>query len=270
MAGGQRIAPPVEQPGRRQDRRLRAKERPDLLLEASGLRPGEEYVVQGKELGLVDAEGRRMKPDVLVHLPEEKHIVVDSKVTLTAYERWASAKDEAEKAKHLKDFHVSFYKHVDELSGKHYQGLEKIDAPDFVLMFVPIEAAFAAAMGTDPELFPYAWDRRVVVVSPATLFATLRTVAALWRSERQNRNALEIARQGGALYDKFVAFLGDLEDLGRALGAAQKAYDEAFGKLKDGRGNLIGWTEKLRQLGAKTSKRLDAKYLPEDSPTEQV
>lgn len=225
----------------------------ERVLQASGLREGEEYTTQGRDMGLETEDGQKQKPDVIVKLPDNKHIIVDSKVTLTAFERLANSED---KDGLLKEFHASVYKHIDELSAKHYQTLDKLHSPDFVLLFMPIEAAFSTALQTDGELFPYAWGKRIVLVSPTTLLATLRTVASLWKTERQNKNAVEIARQGGALYDKFVLFVGDLEKIGKNIGDTQRSYDEALSKLREGAGNLVSRAEKLRELGAKTAKQL--------------
>lgn len=236
----------------------------DRILQASGLREGEEYVAQARDLGLSDEEGRRLKPDIVVNLPEQKHVIIDSKVTLKSYEQMVNSNDDKARARHLKEFEASLYKHVDELAQRHYQALGKLNSPDFVMLFVPIEAAFAVVMQSSPDAFAYAWDRRIVIVSPTTLFATLRTVASIWRTERQNKNALEIARQGGALYDKFVSFVGDLQKLGSKLDDAKDSYQEAMAKLRDGKGNLLARVENLKELGAKTSKRLAAAGGSED------
>jgi len=221
----------------------------EKILEASGLRQGQEYIVQGKDLGLVNQEGKRLKPDVIINLPDDKHIIIDSKVSLTL---------------HFKQYLDSLYGHIDDLSAKEYQDLEQLDSPNFVLMFVPIEGAFSLAVQADDQLFSYAWERHIVIVSPTTLLATLRTVASLWKQERQNRNAQEIARQGGLLYDKFVGFLGDLERIGEALNKSQTAYSEAINKLQHGRGNILTKIEKLKDLGAKTSKSLPTPFIPSE------
>jgi DNA recombination protein RmuC len=233
----------------------------ERILEASGLRAGEEYTVQGKEMGLVDAEGKKSRPDVIVNLPEQKHIIIDSKVSLTHYERYISESNEEIKGTHLRDFLNSFYSHIDNLGSKSYQDLYKLETPDFVLMFVPIEGAFSLAIQSDPKIFTYAWDQMIVIVSPTTLLASLRTVSSLWKQERQNQNALEIARQGGLLYEKFIGFLGDLEKVGDYLNRSQNVYSDAMNKLKDGRGNILSKVENLKKLGAKTSKSLPTELL---------
>lgn len=246
----------------------------ERLLEASGLRKGEEYTVQGTGLGLKDENGRVLRPDVVIHLPEEKHIIVDSKVSITSYERFVNSEDSGEKSKHLKAFLASVQQHVDELSRKNYQALEGVHSPDFVFMFMQTEGAFSLVVQSHPEAFYQAWEKRIVIVSPTTLQATLRTVASIWKQERQNRNALEIARQGGQLYDKFVGFLSNLEELGKNMDRAQDSYQTAVKKLKEGRGNLISRTESLRKLGAKTTKKVPRSFVvtadsKSDSPSEQ-
>jgi DNA recombination protein RmuC len=231
----------------------------ERILSESGLREGHDYVRQGEGMGLRNEDGEQFRPDVIVNLPEGKHLVVDSKVSLKAYEQYRSAEVDEARDAHLKQFVASVYRHVDGLSGKRYQGLEGLRSPDFVFLFMPLEAAFSLALSSDPELVLYAWRKRVAFVSPTTLLATLETVASLWKTERQNRNALEIAERGGRLYDKFVDFVSSLEKVGQSLDAAKIRYDEAFGRLRTGRGHLVGQAEKLRQLGAKTSKNLSAR-----------
>ncbi len=236
----------------------------DRLLAASGLRAGEEYTKQGKDLALTDSDGRRLQPDVIVNLPDAKHIIVDSKVSLTHYDRYIAATDEAQKAAHLRAFLDSMYAHINGLSAKNYPQLSALDTPEFVLMFVPIEGAFSLAIQSDEQLFTRAWDKSVVLVSPTTLFVSLRTIASLWKQERQTRNAIEIALQGGRLYDKFVTFVTDLEKIGEHITRTQSVYTESMNKLKDGRGNLIARVEKLKTLGANTTKTLPAQWLPEE------
>jgi len=230
------------------------------ILERSGLKEGVEY---NKQFSTLNDNGQRIQPDVVINLPEQKHIVVDSKVSLVAYERWVNATDDDDRAKHIKEHLQSLKSHVKLLSEKHYQLAQGINSPDFVLLFVPIESSFSVAIEADQELFSYAWDNKVVIVSPSTLLATLRTIASIWQQENQTRNAIEIARQGGALYDKFVSFIADLEKIGSNLDQTRKNYDAAMGKLYDGRGNLVRSAEKLRELGAKASKELPQKYLDE-------
>lgn len=229
----------------------------EIILQSSGLREGDEYIREAKMMQLKSADGKSLRPDVIIHLPDAKHVVVDAKVSLVAYERWISNSDEAVKATALKDFLKSIKSHVDGLSGKNYEMIEGLSSPDFVLMFCPIESAFSLLMESDGDLLTYAWERRVMIVTPTTLLTGLRTIASLWKSERQNKNAMEIARQGGALYDKFAAFVSDLDKVGKNIVDTQKSYESAFNKLTSGRGNLLNRVEKLRELGAKTTKKLE-------------
>jgi len=225
----------------------------ESILESSGLRKGEEYLVQDSH---TQSDGSRLQPDVVVKLPEGRSLVVDSKVSITAYSRHAEASDplivEQELAAHIQ----SLRQHIQGLSSKNYSSLYGIGSVDFVLMFVPIEPAFLLALKTAPNLYQEALSKNIVLVCPSTLMATLRTVAHLWRQDHQNRNALEIAKQCGALYDKFVGFVDDLEKLGQRLDQAQTSYHDAFSKLKSGKGNLIRTAEKVRELGVKPSKNL--------------
>lgn len=224
----------------------------EKILESSGLRAGEEFILQGRELGLKDDEGRTQMPDVIINLPDEKHLIVDSKVSLVSYERYVNEQKEED----LSGFLDSLYAHIKGLGAKKYQHLEKIMTPDYVMLFVPLEGAFTLAMQKDKELFTYAWDRNIVLVGPSTLMATLRTVASLWRQERQTKNALEIARQAGALYDKFVGVAQDLDTISSQLRRVDESFGELRGKLLTGKGNLASRMENLRELGAKTSKQL--------------
>ncbi|KHD89698.1 MAG: DNA recombination protein rmuC [Bdellovibrio sp. ArHS] len=226
------------------------------ILERSGLRKGEEYIIQGTDLDLRGEDGQILRPDVIVSLPDEKHLIVDSKMTLIAYEQYSSAEtpEDLERAGKL---HVeSLKKHIDGLSEKKYHAADKLISPDFVILFMPLEPAFALAFKLKPELFQYAWERNVAIVSPTTLLATLRTVAALWKQDRQEKNALEIAKRGGLLYEKFAGLLKDLQNLGEKLSAAQKAHEDVIKKVSEGRGNLIDQVEDLKRLGAKTEKSL--------------
>ncbi|MEK2644186.1 DNA recombination protein RmuC [Bdellovibrio sp. BCCA] len=226
------------------------------ILERSGLRKGDEYIIQGTDMDLRGEDGQILRPDVIVNLPDEKHLIVDSKMTLIAYEQYTSAEipEDQERAGKL---HVeSLKKHIDGLSEKKYHAADKLISPDFVILFMPLEPAFALAFKLKPELFQYAWERNVAIVSPTTLLATLRTVAALWKQDRQEKNALEIAKRGGLLYEKFAGLLKDLQNLGEKLGAAQKAHEEVIKKVSEGRGNLIDQVEDLKRLGAKTEKSL--------------
>ncbi|WP_337873026.1 DNA recombination protein RmuC [Ignavibacterium sp.] len=225
----------------------------ESILEKSGLVKGREYSVQES---LTTESGKRYQPDVIVNLPENKSIVIDSKVSLVAYEKYISSEDENEKTKALRDHILSIRSHLKSLSSKNYQSLYNLNSLDFVLMFMPIEPAFALAVQNDANLFNDAFEMNIVIVSPSTLLATLRTIASIWRQENQNRNALEIAKQAGALYDKFVNFYNDLLDVGKKLDAAKTSYEEAMKKVHDGRGNLIAGVEKMKQLGAKASKSI--------------
>ncbi len=225
----------------------------ERVLEASGLRKDEEYIVQGSH---TREDGSRAQPDVLIRLPEERNLIVDAKVSLTAYEEFSSSEDEATRAAATKRHLDSVKAHIRGLSDKNYQTLYGLKSLDCVLMFIPIEPAFMLAVTSDRELFMEAWNRNVLLVSPSTLLFVVRTVAHLWRQEAQNRNAQEIAKRGGELYDKFVGFVEDLTQLGIRLSQAQAEYEQVFSKLKSGRGNLIGQAQKLKALGVKPTKAL--------------
>lgn len=226
------------------------------ILERSGLRKGEEYTVQGTGMDLRGEDEQILRPDVIVHLPDNKHIVVDSKMTLLAYEQYSSAEQPEDQERFGKLHIESLKKHIDGLSEKKYHAIDKLISPDFVILFMPLEPAFALAFRLKPDLFQYAWEKNVAIVSPTTLLATLRTVSALWKQDRQEKNALEIAKRGGLLYEKFANLLRDLQNLGEKLGAAQKAHEEVIKKVSDGRGNLMDQVEDLKRLGAKTEKSL--------------
>lgn len=225
----------------------------ERVLEASGLRKGEEYDVQES---YTRDDGSRAQPDVVIHLPEDRHLVVDAKVSLTAYEDLSTSEDESSREGATKRHMESVRAHMRGLSEKNYQTLYDLKSLDFVLMFVPIEPAFMLAVSNDRDIFMDAWQKNVLLVSPSTLLFVVRTVAHLWRQEAQSRNAQEIAKRGAELYDKFVGFVEDLELLGSRLNQAQKSYDAARGKLIDSRGNLIRQAEKLKELGVKPSKAL--------------
>src|SRR5271156_1549370 len=225
----------------------------EKVLEASGLRKGEEYVVQSSH---TREDGTRALPDVIIHLPEKRSLVIDSKVSLVAYEEFAVTENEAERSAAGKRHMESVRGHIRGLSGKNYQTLYSLNSLDFVLLFVPIEPAFMLAVASDRDLFMDAWNRNVLLVSPSTLLFVVRTVAHLWRQEAQSRNAQDIAKRGAELYDKFVGFVEDMNSLGTRLKQAQGAYEDAYGKLSTGRGNLVGQAQKLRQLGVKPSKSL--------------
>jgi DNA recombination protein RmuC len=225
------------------------------ILERSGLRKGEEYFTQETLRG---SEGEMLRPDVIVQLPDNKHLIVDSKMTLIAYEGYCSATDEISKERFAIQHVESLKRHISELSDKKYHLSEKIISPDFVMLFMPIEPAFALAFQLKPEIFEQAWSKNIAIVSPTTLLATLRTVASLWKQERQQKNALEIAKRGGELYDKFANIVKDLETLGERIGSVQKTHSDIMGKISTGRGNLISQVEKLKELGAKAEKSLPA------------
>jgi len=224
----------------------------ERILERSGLRKGEEYSVQES---FTSEDGSRKRPDVIINLPEKKKIIIDSKVSLVDYERFVSA-EEDQKNIHLKSFVGSVKKHIKELSEKEYQNLFENGSLDFVLMFIPIEPAFSMAIQFGDNLYVDAYDKNIIIVSPSTLLATLRTIANIWKQEHQNRNVLEIAKQSGALYDKFVGFVNDLIDVGNRMDQAKSSYEGAMKKLSDGSGNLVNRAEKIKELGAKTSKSL--------------
>lgn len=232
----------------------------EKILENSGLIKGEEYKTEDF---YTNQTGGGSRLDVVINLPDEKQIIIDSKVSITAYTNYIDTDDDGEKTLQLKAHLSSVKSHIDLLSKKDYSQIPGLNTPDFVLMFMPSEPSFSFTLQNDPNIYNYAWDKKIVVVSPTTLLATLRTVASVWKQERQTKNALEIARQSGALYDKFVGFISDLEKIDKGLKTSQDAYNGAVNKLKTGSGNLIGRAEKIRTLGAKTSKQIDTKYLEE-------
>jgi len=222
------------------------------VLESSGLREGEEFTLQGKDLKLKDEDGKHQMPDVIINLPDNKHLIIDSKVSLVAYERYINQNGEED----LSSFLDSLYAHIKGLSFKKYQTLEKMVTPDYVMMFIPVEGAFMLAMQKDKEIFSFAWEKNVVIVSPSTLLATLRTVASLWKQERQTKNAIEIARQAGALYDKFVGVADDLDQMQNQIKKVGESFDLLRGKMLTGKGSLASRMEGLKELGAKTTKNL--------------
>lgn len=226
------------------------------ILERSGLRKDDEYILQGSGLQLKNDAGEMIKPDVIVKLPDQKHIIVDSKVSLVAYEQYVNAESETEKTQWAKAHIDSLKKHIQGLADKKYYTSEKLQTPDFVILFMPIEPAFALAFKQQPDLLQLAWERNIALVSPTTLLTTLRTVAALWRTERQEKNAVEIAKRGSALYEKFVAFVDDVKGVGDKIQSAQKAHQQMVNKLYEGQGNLIRQVDMLRELGIKADKKL--------------
>lgn len=224
----------------------------ERVLEKSGLEKDREYSVQQS---FTKKDGSRVLPDVVINLPDGKKMVIDSKVSLTDYERFVNA-DEDLQEKYLKDHINSLKKHVDQLSAKKYEDLYDMESPDFVLMFVPIETAFSAAINKDTSLYNNAFEKNIVIVTPSTLLATLRTIDSMWNNEKQQRNAIEIARQAGALYDKFEGFVSDLTKVGKRMDEAKTEYRGAMNKLVEGRGNIITSIEKLKKMGAKAKKSI--------------
>ncbi len=222
------------------------------ILESSGLVKNQEYFVQQSASNNDD---KTIRPDVLVKLPENKYIIVDSKVSLTAYTNFIGAEEDGERTRYLKLHLDSVRSHIKILSEKKYQEMSQ-ETPDFVLIFMPIESAFSLALQNDSQLFQFAWDKRIVLVSPTTLMVTLRTIYSIWRQEKQSRNAMEIARIGGALYDKFIGFLDDLTDIGKKIDKTKESYTEAYKKLYVGKGNIISNINTLKKLGAKADKSL--------------
>ena len=237
----------------------------ESILESSGLRKGEEYVVQDSH---TQSDGSRLQPDVVIKLPEGRSLVVDSKVSITAYAKHAETTDASVAERELAAHIQSLRQHIQGLSSKNYSSLYGVSSVDFVLMFVPIEPAFLLALKTAPNLYQEALAKNIVLVCPSTLIATLRTVAHLWRQDHQNRNALEIAKQCGSLYDKFVGFVDDLEKLGQRLDQAQTSYHDAFNKLKTGKGNLIRSAERVRELGVKPAKNLSSSLIDSSTDSE--
>jgi DNA recombination protein RmuC len=230
----------------------------ETVLEKSGLVKGREYVIQKS---LTNEEGRRFRPDVIVYLPEDRQLVIDSKVNLPTYQDYCTLSDGPERELVLKKHVTAFRKHVAELDLRRYQDLYNLSSLDFVLMFVPFEGSFSIAIQGDDDLFNYAFERNIVIVTPFTLAATIRTIANIWRQEYQSRNAFQIAKQAGRLYDKFVAFVADLKDIGSKLYLAQESYDSARNKLISGRGNIVSRIEALKLLGARAKKKLPEEFV---------
>lgn len=239
----------------------------ERVLEKSGLEKGREYEVQQS---FVTEDGNRVFPDVVINLPDGKKMVVDSKVTLTAYERYINEEDDTEKAQHLKEHVISIKRHVDQLSEKNYQDLYHMESPDFVLLFIPIESAFALALNEDTSLYNKAFEKNIVIVTPSTLLATLRTIDSMWTNQKQQENAVEIARQAGALYDKFEGFVADLVKVGNKIKDSKTEYDNAMSKLVDGSGNLINRVENLKKMGAKAKKALPENILQRANKEEEL
>jgi DNA recombination protein RmuC len=228
----------------------------ETVLERSGLTKDREY---RKQVISTNASGEMIKPDYLVLLPDKRHIIIDSKVSLVAYDNFVNTEDETLRPKFLKAHLESMKNHVKALSEKNYFSSLEFNTPDFVLMFIPIESSFSVALQADQDLFNYAWERKIVIVSPTTLLATMRTVASMWKMDKQSQHALQIAEESGKLYDKFKLFMDDMVKVGNSLNSTRNSYDEAMKKLVTGRGNLVHQAEKLREMGAKNTRRIDEK-----------
>ena len=238
----------------------------ERVLEKSGLEKDREYFVQQAH---TDPQGNRVFPDVVIQLPDGKKMIVDSKVSLTAYEKYANEEDSNLKASHLKEHVNSIRRHVEQLGDKNYHDLYQIESPDFVLLFIPIESAFATALNDDATLYNKAFEKNIVIVTPSTLLATLRTIDSMWANQKQQENAFEIARQAGALYDKFEGFVTDLLRIGKKIDESKSEYEGAMNKLRDGKGNLITSVEKLKKMGAKAKKSLPEQLLKEIEQTSE-
>lgn len=236
----------------------------EKILERSGLVKDREYRTQ---VTTQNVSGQTIKPDVIIYLPDGKHIIIDSKVSLIAYEAYTNSETQIDRDKFSREHITSVKAHIKGLSDKDYQTSEQLNTPDFVLLFIPIESSFSLAVQADQELFNYAWERKIVIVSPSTLLATLLTIASVWKQERQNKNALEIARIGGSLYDEIYRFLEDMQDLNKNLQKSQESYNKAFKRLSEGRGNLLNTAEKIKNLGAKATKSIDRELLADEEET---
>lgn len=230
----------------------------ERVLEKSGLEKDREYFVQQS---FVNEQGSRVLPDVVIHLPDNKKMVIDSKVSLTAYERYVNEEDLALKNTYLREHISSLKRHIDQLSEKNYHDLYRMDSPDFILLFIPIEPAFAVAINHENNLYNKAFEKNIVIVTPSTLLATLRTIDSMWTNQKQQENAYEIARLAGSLYDKFEGFVADLIKIGKKMDEAKTEYSGAMNKLVEGRGNVITTIEKLKKMGAKTQKSLPENLL---------
>ncbi|MCO4754888.1 MAG: DNA recombination protein RmuC [Bacteriovoracaceae bacterium] len=225
----------------------------EKILQTSGFVEGREYSSQGRGQGYKDEHGNVFRPDVVIHFPDGANIVVDSKVSLVHYERYVSSED-AERPTHLKSLHGSVKKHIDDLSSKKYHALEGVESPEFVMLFIPIESVFSIIMSQDSTILDYAWKKRIALVTPVSFMAVLKTVQGLWKVERQNQNAKDIAKKAGLLYDKFFVFYEELSSIQSDFNKTQDRFEKSFGRLKDGKGNLLGRIEELKELGADTSK----------------
>ena len=238
----------------------------ERVLERSGLQKGSEYSIQQS---FTNADGKRVLPDVVINLPGDKKMIVDSKVSLNAYERYSNETEETQRKQHLKNHLTAIRNRVNELGSKNYHQLYQMESPDFVLLFIPIEAAFAVASNEYPGLYSEAFDKNIIIVTPTTLLAVLKTIDSMWQNEKQKQNAIAIATQAGALYDSFTALTEELTKIGRQLGTVQNSYEGAMKKLT-GKGNLLRRVEKLKKLGAKASKQIDPKMLSAMDEEEEV
>jgi DNA recombination protein RmuC len=239
----------------------------ERVLEKSGLEKGREYEVQQS---FTNEEGTRILPDVIINLPDGKKMIVDSKVSLTAYERYINEEDDVQQNIYLKEHVNSVKRHVEQLSDKRYQDIYHMESPDFVLLFIPIEPAFALALQEDLNLYNKAFEKNIVIVTPSTLLATLRTIDSMWTNQKQQENAIEIARQAGALYDKFEGFVSDLIKIGKKMDEAKVEYSSAMNKLTEGKGNLVTSAEKLKKMGAKAKKALPEAILKRAENNEEL
>lgn len=238
----------------------------EKIMERSGLQKDVEYKTQ---VATNNSDGSSIRPDVVIYLPDNKNIIIDSKVSLIAYESYVNSELPEDRDRFMKDHLNSLRNHIKGLSEKNYHTSGDLNSPDFVLMFIPIESCFSTAIQTDLELFHFAWERKIVMVSPSTLLATLRTIYSIWQQEKQTRHAIDIAKESGKLYDKFVGFVEDMQKLGDRIDGVQKSYDESMKKLSSGHGNLITRVDKIRKMGAKTTKLLPQKFLAEKEAEEE-
>lgn len=230
----------------------------DSVLEKSGLELGREYE---KQVSLTNEEGQRKQPDVVINLPDGKKLIVDSKVSLAAYERFVNAEEDEDEQTNLKAHVLAIRNHIKGLSEQNYHDLYQMESPDFVLMFIPIETAFSSAINFEPKIYNEAFDKNIVIVTPSTLLATLKTIDTMWQNEKQKRNTIEIASEAGKMYDKLVLLLKDLEQLGKQMNTSKKSYDLAMNKLVEGSGNMISRAEKMKKLGAKANKAIDKAWV---------
>ncbi len=234
----------------------------ERILETSGLIKGQEYFIQNS---VKDENDNNMRPDVIIQLPENKHLIIDAKVSLRAFERFINEEDQELKQEALKDHLLSIKTHIKQLGEKDYSHLSDLNSPEFTLLFIPLESSFALAVKEEPGLYEMAIKKKIVLVTPSTLLATLKTVDTIWKHERTNKNAFEIAEHAGRLYDKFVSFISDMDKIGKKQQEASSAYSDALNKLSIGKGNLITSAEKLKLLGVKTKKQLDKKYMEDEN-----